>query len=94
MSAGDLSRRRVLATGLGAGIAAAAGGVELPAVAAAASKFKPVSMVLHTHSCFSEGGSYAAGGGGASMLSQLDQATKNNIDVVWWTDHDLSLIHI
>ncbi|MEV0797566.1 hypothetical protein AB0I34_07745 [Kribbella sp. NPDC050281] len=97
MSAGDLSRRRVLATGLatglGAGIAAAVGGVELPAVAAEttrppAPRFKPVSMVLHTHSCFSEGGSYAAGGGGASMLSQLEQATKNNIDVVWWTDHD------
>ena len=91
MSAGDISRRRVLATGLGAGLAVAVGG-ELPALAdeitQPASSYKPVSMVLHTHSCFSEGGSFEGGGGGASMLSQLDQATRNNIDVVWWTDHD------
>lgn len=22
------------------------------------------------------------------MMAQLDQATKNNVDVIWWTDHD------
>ncbi|MET9021964.1 hypothetical protein ABZV93_18455 [Actinopolymorpha sp. NPDC004070] len=49
---------------------------------------RAVSMVLHTHSCFSEGGSWAAGGGGASMMAQLEQAVRNDIDVVWWTDHD------
>ena len=95
MAAKDVSRRRVLGTGLGLGIAAAVGGGELPSAFAATatpavqpSAYEPVSMVLHTHSCFSEGGSYAEGGGGASMLSQLDQVRQNNIDVVWWTDHD------
>src|ERR1700754_5050782 len=91
MAAKDVSRRSVLGTGLGLGIVAAVGGVELPAAAGAARKptaYQPVSMAMHTHSCFSEGGSYAAGGGGASMMAQLDQATKNDIDVIWWTDHD------
>ncbi|SDD14342.1 hypothetical protein SAMN04489747_0283 [Auraticoccus monumenti] len=45
-------------------------------------------MAMHVHSSFSEGGSWAAGGGGASMMAQLDQATRNGVDVVWWTDHD------
>jgi len=45
-------------------------------------------MVTHLHSSFSEGGSYAAGGGGGSMMAQLDQAVRNDVDVVWWTDHD------
>ena len=47
-----------------------------------------MSMSMHTHSSFSEGGSYADGGGGASMLSQLEQARRTGTDVVWWTDHD------
>lgn len=45
MSAGDISRRRVLTTGLGAGLAVAVGG-ELPALAdeitRPASSYKPV----------------------------------------------------
>ncbi|WP_147315738.1 CehA/McbA family metallohydrolase domain-containing protein [Asanoa ferruginea] len=45
-------------------------------------------MSTHTHSSFSEGGSYADGGGGASMLAQLEQARQTGTDVVWWTDHD------
>lgn len=49
---------------------------------------RPVSMVTHIHSSFSEGGSYAAGGGNGSMMAHLDQATKLDVDVIWWTDHD------
>jgi hypothetical protein len=38
------------------------------------------SMAMHIHSSFSE---YIA-----SMDAQLYQATLNNVDVLWWTDHD------
>ncbi len=38
------------------------------------------SMAMHIHSSFSEQG--------GSMDSQLFQATKNSVDVLWWTDHD------
>ncbi|MFD2081593.1 CehA/McbA family metallohydrolase domain-containing protein [Actinopolymorpha cephalotaxi] len=79
--------------GLGLGVTAAVGSATTPAAfaddaATGAVSGRPVSMVLHTHSCFSEGGSWAAGGGGASMMAQLEQAVRNDIDVVWWTDHD------
>ncbi|MGA8115488.1 MAG: hypothetical protein WCA46_17635 [Actinocatenispora sp.] len=88
-----ISRRRLLVTGSGIGLAAAGLVGGQPTVAAepavrAALGGRPVSMAMHVHSCFSEGGSYAGGGGGASMMAQLDQAAKNDIDVVWWTDHD------
>lgn len=93
MTANEVTRRRVLGTGIGVGIAAAVGALNVPAGFADASAPRrlgciPVNMSMHTHSCFSEGGSYAAGGGGASMLSQLDQALKTGYDVIWWTDHD------
>lgn len=93
MAAKDVSRRGVLGAGLGLGIVAAVGGTELRSAAATGSArrpatYEPVSMAMHTHSCFSEGGSWAAGGGGASMMAQLEQASENNIDVIWWTDHD------
>ncbi|MEV4539637.1 hypothetical protein AB0J82_38270 [Asanoa sp. NPDC049518] len=81
-----MSRRAVLGAGLGFGVAAAVGGLALPADAGRGRK--PVSMSMHTHSSFSEGGSWADGGGGASMLSQLEQAKQTGTDVVWWTDHD------
>lgn len=89
MTAKDVSRRGAL--GLGLGVAVAIGGGELPAMADSRSRHRdgaPVSMALHVHSCFSEGGSWAAGGGGASMMAQLDQAVKSGVDVIWWTDHD------
>lgn len=93
MAENEFSRRRVLGVGLGAGIAAAVGvGRPLTAMAEESAPRRlgcvPVSMSMHTHACFSEGGSYAEGGGGASMMAQLDQATKSNVDVIWWTDHD------
>ncbi|MBM0228411.1 MULTISPECIES: hypothetical protein [Micromonospora] len=41
---------------------------------------RPVSMAMHIHASFSEGiASYAA---------HLDQARRNDVDVIWWTDHD------
>ena len=45
-------------------------------------------MAMHIHSCFSEGGSDVSGGGGASMMAQLEAARSLGVDVVWWTDHD------
>ena len=38
------------------------------------------SMAMHVHSSFSE---YSG-----SMDSQLYQATRNGVDVLWWTEHD------
>jgi hypothetical protein len=38
------------------------------------------SMAMHIHSSFSEQS--------GSMESQLYQATTNEVDVLWWTDHD------
>jgi hypothetical protein len=72
-------------------VAVSIGGAELPAMADSGSRHRdcePVSMGLHVHSSFSEGGSWADGGGGASMMAQLDQAVKSGVDVIWWTDHD------
>jgi hypothetical protein len=37
-------------------------------------------MAMHVHSSFSEQD--------GSMDAQLFQATKNSVDVLWWTDHD------
>ncbi|HEV7710923.1 MAG TPA: hypothetical protein VGP16_22225 [Asanoa sp.] len=93
MAERDITRRAVLGVGLGIGVAAAVGGLgTTPAVAAGRGRERlgriPVSMSTHTHSSFSEGGSYADGGGGASMLSQLEQAKLTGTDVIWWTDHD------
>lgn len=79
---GRLSRRSLLK---GAGGAAAFTLLpgdwlgRLPAVAAA-SGLLPLSMAMHIHSSFSEQS--------GSMDSQLFQANKNAVDVLWWTDHD------
>ncbi|MCW3813964.1 hypothetical protein ONA91_05785 [Micromonospora sp. DR5-3] len=41
---------------------------------------RPISMAMHIHASFSEGiASYAA---------HLDQGRRNDVDVIWWTDHD------
>jgi hypothetical protein len=40
----------------------------------------PLSMAMHVHSSFSE---YTG-----SMDAHLFQATRNAVDVIWWTDHD------
>jgi hypothetical protein len=91
MTGTNLSRRSLIGAGLGIGLTTGVGAGG-DAVAATLSRrpgqFDAVSMAMHTHSCFSEGGSYAAGGGGASMMAQLDQAQAAGVDVVWWTDHD------
>jgi hypothetical protein len=41
---------------------------------------RPVSMALHVHASFSEGA--------GSMEAQLDQAVRNDVEVLWWTEHD------
>jgi len=42
------------------------------------------SMATHVHSSFSEMS--------GSMDSQLFQATKNSVDVLWWTEHDQRML--
>ena len=72
-----LSRRTVLAAAAtGVGVAAVGGD---PAVAADET-VKPISMAMHIHGPFSEGG--------ASFGAHLHQARKLGVDLVWWTDHD------
>lgn len=91
MTETNLSRRNLLGAGLGIGVTTAAGtGSDAAAdtMARRPRQLDAVSMAMHTHSCFSEGGSYADGGGGASMMAQLEQAQEAGVDVVWWTDHD------
>jgi hypothetical protein len=51
-----------------------------PARAVSADGLSAYSMAMHVHSSFSEQD--------GSMDSQLFQATKNSVDVLWWTDHD------
>jgi hypothetical protein len=51
-----------------------------PARAVAADGTSAYSMAMHIHSSFSEQS--------GSMDSQLFQAAKNSVDVLWWTDHD------
>jgi hypothetical protein len=71
---------------LGAGAAASA---VIPVVVPSEQAFaaldaaRPFSMAMHIHSSFSEGA--------ASMSQHLDQATKNGVKVVWWTDHDFRM---
>jgi hypothetical protein len=51
-----------------------------PARPVSAGGLSAYSMAMHVHSSFSEQD--------GSMDSQLFQATKNSVDVLWWTDHD------
>ena len=51
-----------------------------PARPVSADGLSAFSMAMHVHSSFSEQD--------GSMDSQLFQATKNSVDVLWWTDHD------
>jgi hypothetical protein len=78
----QLDRRRLLQ--LAAGSAIGIGTVGIPtgtdSIALAAGSAKPISMAMHLHASFSEGG--------GSMAAHLHQATKHGIDVIWWTDHD------
>ena len=51
-----------------------------PARPVSAGGLSAYSMAMHVHSSFSEQD--------GSMDSQLFQASKNSVDVLWWTDHD------
>ncbi|WBB76419.1 hypothetical protein O7602_13170 [Micromonospora sp. WMMD1128] len=79
-----LDRRSVLAA-VG-GLAVAGVGVPLGLAATrdrpqpAARARRPISMAMHLHASFSEGV--------ASYAAHLDQARRNAVDVLWWTDHD------
>jgi hypothetical protein len=86
------TRRRFI-TGAAAGAAVLAGGgvalAELlrprqplwsPARPVGPDGSRAYSMAMHIHSSFSEQT--------GSMDSQLFQAAKNSVDVLWWTDHD------
>ena len=86
-----VSRRGLLGAGLSAGATAALGGPKVAHAApsaARAGEYEAIRMAMHIHSCFSEGGSGVSGGGGASMMAQLEAARNAGVDVVWWTDHD------
>ncbi|MFL6181683.1 MAG: hypothetical protein ACJ73J_05190 [Actinomycetes bacterium] len=80
----ELTRRRFMALGAGA-----AAGALVPVLAPQAQATAeldaalPFSMAMHIHSSFSEGW--------ASMSQHLDQATKNGVNVIWWTDHDFRM---
>jgi hypothetical protein len=89
----DISRRTVLSGAVAAGMAAAGamavGGctgqpsrppLRAPSRDTAIDGLSAYSMAMHVHSSFSEQD--------GSMDSQLYQATKNAVDVLWWTDHD------
>ncbi len=42
--------------------------------------FRDYAMAMHIHASFSEGK--------GSMHAQLSEAAANNVDVLWWTEHD------
>jgi hypothetical protein len=88
-----ISRRAVLSGAVAAGVAATG------ALAGCTSSSEPprrsprdtaadgltaYSMATHVHSSFSEMD--------GSMDSQLFQATKNAVDVLWWTEHDQRML--
>ncbi|MFI5837708.1 hypothetical protein ACIA5A_28920 [Micromonospora sp. NPDC051300] len=79
-----MDRRGVLAAagglavaGIGVPVGLALGRERAPVVAGGR---RAVSMAMHLHASFSEGV--------ASYAAHLDQARRNAVDVLWWTDHD------
>jgi hypothetical protein len=91
-----VSRRTVLSGAVAAGVAATgafaiAGCTSQPSAPprrqtrdTAADGLTAYSMATHVHSSFSEMN--------GSMDSQLFQATKNAVDVLWWTEHDQRML--
>src|SRR4051812_44594848 len=75
-----MSRRGLLLGAAGAAAGTAVFGKMSSAEAAAVPGQSCVSMAMHIHSSFSEQT--------ASMNAQLDQAQINDVNVLWWTDHD------
>ena len=86
------SRRGLLGAGLSAGATAALGGPRVTYAAPSAARapeYLAVSMAMHIHSCFSEGGSCAAGWRRREHDGPARAGRpEHGIDVVWWTDHD------
>lgn len=80
-----LSRRALLQAAAISTVSAGVLGrsVWAPRPAAAASIDGAFSMAMHIHSSFSE--LYG------SMDGHLQQAAANNVDVIWWTDHDTKM---
>ncbi|HVQ19356.1 MAG TPA: CehA/McbA family metallohydrolase [Actinomycetes bacterium] len=84
-----MSRRQLLraagALGATSAVGALAAGTDWIGRAEAASfdGLSPFSMAMHIHSSFSEGS--------GSMDSHLDQAQRNGVKVIWWTDHDFRM---
>jgi hypothetical protein len=86
------TRRRFIKGAAAGAVVLAGGGVALhellpgrqplwsPARPAGPDGSRAYSMAMHIHSSFSEQS--------GSMESQLFQAEKNAVDVLWWTDHD------
>ncbi len=84
-----VSRRRFLQSGASVATVGAVGGLASPAIlipgaiAQPADPLRPWAMAMHVHGSFSEGT--------ASMESQLDQAVKCGVDVLWWTEHEFRM---
>lgn len=76
----ELSRRAFLRGMAGAGAATVVVGLHMPSARAGR---RPFSMATHIHASFSEGS--------GTMLAQLQQAKRNRVDVVWWTEHDFRM---
>ncbi len=72
---GEDSGRSVEGARAGWASGAAVRGVVAPPVG-----LSPISVQLHTHGSFSEGG--------GSMLSHSVAAAEAGVDAIWWTDHD------
>jgi hypothetical protein len=88
---GGATRRRFLKGAAVGAAGLAAGGIALAELLPRRALWSPArpvgpdgsraySMAMHIHSSFSEQS--------GSMQSQLFQAAKNSVDVLWWTDHD------
>lgn len=83
-----VSRRRLLAAGAlaaGAGVAGVAAWPRGPRPVGSGGA-QAVSMAMHLHTSFSEQS--------GSMEGHLDEAERNGVDVVWWTDHDFRMSSI
>ena len=80
----SLSRRALLkAAALSSAAVAALSRASSSSPAAAATIEGAYSMAMHIHASFSERF--------GSMNAQLSEASKHNVDVLWWTEHDTKM---
>ncbi|MEO8330709.1 MAG: twin-arginine translocation signal domain-containing protein, partial [Candidatus Nanopelagicales bacterium] len=86
MAGGTRVDRRTFLQGAASALAMSGIGVVATASPAMASRGdrRPIRMAMHIHACFSEGD--------ASMEAHLQQAKLNDIDVIWWTEHDHRMV--